>query len=78
MTKLESMEIVAICDKLAQHGRQVSDDSALNRLLTLVDGSETLKLAIDEHSDKLLGVADKVMAIGEELPDKNVGNGGGR
>merc|ERR1711892_485942 len=66
------MEIVAICDKLAHAGRQVSDDSALNRLLTLVDSSEPLKLALVENSTRLLAIADKVMAIGDELPDKNV------
>ena len=69
------MEIVAICDKLAHAGRQVSDDSALNRLLTLVDSSEPLKLALVENSTRLLAIADKVMAIGDELPDKNVGMG---
>ena len=69
------MEIVAICDKLAHAGRQVSDDSALNRLLTLVDSSEPLKIALGENSTRLLAIADKVMAIGDELPDKNVGRG---
>ena len=69
------MEIIDICSKLTDPGRQVSDDAALNRLVTYVNNSKELRTGLLNGKQKLIDITQKVLAIGDELPDKNVGQG---
>ena len=59
-----------ICRLLTEEGRHVTDDAALNRLLTHVETNSDLKSKLSNVSD-LWNIFDRVITDGESLPPNN-------
>ena len=59
-----------ICRLLTEEGRHVSDDAALNRLLTLIENNSDLRSKLANMTD-LWNIFDRVITDGESIPPNN-------
>ena len=59
-----------ICRLLTEEGRHVSDDAALNRLLTLIENNSDLRSKLANITD-LWNIFDRVITDGESIPPNN-------
>ena len=68
MTQIDNIN--KICRLLTEEGRHVSDDAALNRLLTHVETNSALRSKLAKIQD-LWNIFDRVITDGESLPPNN-------
>ena len=68
MTQIDNIN--KICRLLTEEGRHVTDDAALNRLLTHVETNSGLRSKLTKIQD-LWNIFDRVITDGESLPPNN-------